>query len=314
MGNTTEKKTVTTLLVPYTVGSKLKKTIQEAEDKYSDLIGGKRVRVIEKGGDSLINLLGRNDPWASKRVCTDKDCMPCTSRTWLNEEKKMAKKNKTKLPEVLTTKTSNQCRREGVNYSLQCLDCAIQGKVAKYTGESSRSARQRQGEHNKDLSQGQTTSPIVMHTIEEHAGIKPQILSVIDNIEPRALYRTVRESVRISNMGQGKGNLNRCQEWGTPRIPILTTKGGDNSGTNLGETNEKRTVSKTDLENIKGSYSKGGGITFGGGGQIGQKKQIGQNPKHAESSHNPPHPPPLSQKPTIPTPPPPPPNFGHRMV
>ena len=62
------------------------------------------MRVIEKGGDSLINLLGRNDPWTNKRLCTDDGCMPCASRAWLNEEKKAAQKNKTKLPEVLKTK------------------------------------------------------------------------------------------------------------------------------------------------------------------------------------------------------------------
>ena len=95
------------MLVPYTVGSKLKKTMQDVEDKYSALIGGKRVRVIEKGGDSLINLLGRNDPWASKRICTDKDCMPYKSRVWLNEEKKASRKNKIKLPEVLIKQTNN---------------------------------------------------------------------------------------------------------------------------------------------------------------------------------------------------------------
>ena len=80
----------------------------------------------------------------------------------------------------------------------------------------------------------------------------------------------------------------------------------------MGETNEKRTISRTDLENIKGSYSKGGGITFvregGGGGQTGQKKQLGQEPKYAGSNNNPPHPPPpppANSQPSQPPPPPP---------
>ena len=40
--NRGEKKTITTLLIPYTVGSELKKAIQGLEDKYSDIIGGKK--------------------------------------------------------------------------------------------------------------------------------------------------------------------------------------------------------------------------------------------------------------------------------
>ena len=64
-------RTVSTLLVPFTVGGALQKLVQCAEDSYVDLIGGERIRVIEKGGDTLLNLLGRNDPWSAKRSCTD---------------------------------------------------------------------------------------------------------------------------------------------------------------------------------------------------------------------------------------------------
>ena len=43
----------------------------------------------------------------------------------------------------------------------------------------------------------------------------------------RPLYRAVRESVEIGALPPGPENLNRCQEWGAPRVPILAVNGGD---------------------------------------------------------------------------------------
>ena len=53
----------------------------------------------------------------------------------------------------------------------------------------------------------------------------PKFVLTISSIEPRPLYRAVRESVKISTQSPGPGN--RCQEWGAPRVPILAVSGGD---------------------------------------------------------------------------------------
>ena len=222
-----EKKTVSTLLVPFSVDSALMKSVQRAEDSFTDLMGGSRVRVLEHGGDTLINSLGRNDPWAARRRCPDEGCMTCESRFWLQAQKKKARKLKLKLPEVLLTETSNLCRREGCNYSIQCLDCIPKGLRTLYHGESSRSPRQRHGEHKRDLEHGITSSPLVVHALEEHGGMRPKFLAVVRNTEPRALYRIVRESVMIGGQPFGPQNMNRCQEWGVPRVPVLSSLGGD---------------------------------------------------------------------------------------
>ena len=71
------------MLVPFSVGSVLMREVQAAEDCFRSLIGGPRVRVIEKGGDTLINTLGRYDPWAARRRCPDEGCVMCESRMWL---------------------------------------------------------------------------------------------------------------------------------------------------------------------------------------------------------------------------------------
>ena len=214
-----------TLLVPYTVGACLKDSIQAAEDKFVSLVGGGRVRVVEKGGDVLAHLLTRNDPWASKRTCGDHKCDTCRSRMWLKEEKKNAKKSGVPLPEALLQKKSTQCRREGTNYSLQCLDCALGGVRAVYWGESGTSSRQRHATLKAEVERGLASNPMVNDSIEVHGGTKPTYLSLISSIEPRLMYRAVREAVQIGQQPPGPSNLNRCMEWGAPRVPILTTVG-----------------------------------------------------------------------------------------
>ena len=111
----------------------MRDAIQKADNDYCALVKSRRVRVVEAGGDKLSNILGRNDPWANKGVCDDKDCPPCSSRTWLIEEIKSAKASKQELPSQLVTRTSHQCRREGQNYTVQCLPCIRLGRK-HYTG------------------------------------------------------------------------------------------------------------------------------------------------------------------------------------
>ena len=117
------KRTISTLMVPYTPGSMLQKRIQEAEDDVVRVTGGDKVRVVEKGGDVLINLVGRNDPWASRRSCQDADCPTCNSRKRISELSKRAKLEGAELPKGMLVRTSTQCRHEGSNYGVQCEEC-----------------------------------------------------------------------------------------------------------------------------------------------------------------------------------------------
>ena len=201
--------------------------MQENDKKFVDLVGGGSVRVVEQGGTLLSHMLGRADPWATARSCDDRDCHTCASKRWVQEQKKACKRDGTELPKVLRTKTANHCRREGVNYSLQCLDCALEGVDATYWGESGLSARQRHQTHKEQVERGDVANPMVLHSVEVHGGLRPNYLAMIDTIEDRPLYRAVRESVQISGVAPGPTRLNRCQDWGAPRVPILSARGGD---------------------------------------------------------------------------------------
>ena len=223
-----------TLQVPYSVGSRLLKAMQDKEDEYSRTTGCRRVRIVEGGGDKLVNTLGRNNPWASRLYCTDVGCQACKTRRWLKERQKEAKKSNAKLPKIMVRQGSGMCRREGINYSLQCLPCLSQGVDSQYKGESSRSGRQRLGEHKSTLESGLVSNPLVLHSVEVHGATKPDFLAVITHVEPRALYRVCREAVLIGNQPQGPRNMNRCSEWGSPRIPILSVRGGDGDDVDAG--------------------------------------------------------------------------------
>ena len=217
------------MLVPFTLGSTLKNMVQRSDREFVQLVGGgKPVRVVEKGGDKLINTLGRNDPWGGDMSCQDETCVPCGSRRWIREERKLARSRGEKLPDNLLTKSSNQCRREGCNYTLQCLGCLETGQQSLYRGETARSGRQRQKEHSKDLETGAVTSPIVLHTIEVHGGVRLRFLALLDSVEPRAMYRLIRESIKIQDGDPASPyNMNRCQEWGGKTVlPEVQVTGG----------------------------------------------------------------------------------------
>ena len=213
----------------------LRDKIQKAEDEYAALLRCKKIRVVEGGGDKLFHILGKNNPWAARQVCSDPTCKTCESRTWIRERAKAARKKGKRLPKIMLSPGSSLCRREGANYCLQCLECLQAGVDTRYQGETSRSGRQRHAEHVSGLENGSVSNPLVLHSVEQHGGLKPRFLSIITRIEPSALYRACREAVLITRQPVGTRNMNRCTEWNCPRVPVLIAKGGDERDPGEGE-------------------------------------------------------------------------------
>ena len=75
------------------------------------------------------------------------------------------------------------------------------------------------------------TRKMVIHCVELHGGKKPRFLATITRVEPSALYYACREAVMIANQPPVPRNLNCCMEWGSPRVPVLVPKGGDEKET-----------------------------------------------------------------------------------
>ena len=170
----------------------------------------------------LAHSLGMNDPWAHTRVYDGFSCPTCRTRTWLKEEKLVVRNAKEKLLDLLLQKTGSMCRQEG-----SASPASPKGKKTLYRGLSSQSACQRHHEHHSDVENSTASSPLVQHSNLEHRGCKPQVIYLIDKIEPKALYRAIKEAVKILNMPEGPMCMNMCSEWGVPRVPILTVLGGD---------------------------------------------------------------------------------------
>ena len=92
---------------------------------------------------------------------------------------------------------------------------------------------------------------MVQHGIEVHGGTRPDYLSLIYSIEPKPLYRAAREAVLIGMQPAGPSNINRCQEWGTPQVPVLTAQGGDRDLSDGTVANPRPEWSRDQLNRIK---------------------------------------------------------------
>ena len=86
----------------------------------------------------------------------------------------------------------------------------------------------------------------------------PRFITTISKIEPKPLYRAVRESVQIGQQPHGPNNLNRCQEWGNPQVPILSVAGRDERWeTEVGKDNPRPAWTSTTLDKVrKGSLKR----------------------------------------------------------
>ena len=138
----------TVVFVPTTPNSGLRKMLQKVNDQLCLSVNSPSVRFVERGGPTLMDTVGRNNPNAKVWYCPRQDCEPCKGRRILGAEEaedtvrraeghqvpKRTREDRTALP---------CCTGEGVNYLLECVKCRREGKVRRYYGETSRSAYQR---------------------------------------------------------------------------------------------------------------------------------------------------------------------------
>ena len=75
------------------------------------------------------------------------------------------------------------------------------------------------------------------------------MIFLLDNTEPRVLYRTVKESVRIANMPQGR--------MGSTEGPVIVARGGDDQHIPPGAHNPRAIWSRDMMSRIaKGSVKR----------------------------------------------------------
>ena len=136
------------MFVPHTVGSSLANAIKEKEEKVKDITGDK-IKVVEKAGMKLENILTKNNPWKGSD-CGRPNCLLCATKVLTNKDKK------------------KDCTKRNILYEIKCLTCEEKMKeklvesladeklvkekiknmkVPWYIGESGRSAYEKGFEH-----------------------------------------------------------------------------------------------------------------------------------------------------------------------
>ena len=221
------------LFIPHTNNSELAKALREKETKMEDITGNK-VKIVERGGKKLIDILSNKDPWRGQN-CGRENCLLCATK-------------------ILTGKNLQQeCTKRNIIYEIKCITCeeaeiarivethegdkekikSMKEKitVAKYIGETSRSAYERGLEHLDNLASLSTKSPMLRHILEQHegcdfSGVKWG-MKIVSSMRT-AFERQIGEAVLIQKEVSKSHMLNSRAEWNQSSLPKITTKMSDN--------------------------------------------------------------------------------------
>ena len=203
--NDKQMRTTSVLFVEQTPGGELASRYRQAESNLS-AITGFRIKVVEKTGTAVKNILHKSNPWEDG-FCSRVSCYPCQT----GDEK--------------------SCFTRNIVYTSQCVPCKETGKVKVYIGETSRSAHERGGEHEADLRKKKPDSHIVKHQETDHNGeTEAKFQFRVSATFQSALTRQITEAVMIRRQGEGsvlnsKGVYNRCS---LPRLTVIDErKGGE---------------------------------------------------------------------------------------
>ena len=229
--NKQESKIKAVMFVPHTPGSELARKLRENEENLVKITKTK-VKIIERAGTKLQDLLTRSNPWKGSD-CMRTNCILCFTKS-------RTEKNK-----------SQDCHQRNIVYETRCLNCEEQElnrileqeipdqdkkneqakiKLYKYIGESSRSCYERGWEHINDLTQLKSSSHMLKHVLTKHPeqdfkevrfGMK-----VIRNCKT-SFERQIYESVAIQQERGEHHILNSRSEYNRCSLPRLSTQLGD---------------------------------------------------------------------------------------
>ena len=168
------------LFMPHTPEGLLARMIQKEEDSFSTLHRCARVKVVERGGTCLHDILGRKDPWARSN-CGKPDCMVCCS------------KSRPKGAEDAPT----DCRKESVCYRICCDRCKSVKVEAHYYGESARTSYLRGREHLRGQVCQLEENPLWKHDQVHHSGVQGSYSMAVIRSHRTPLSRQIQEATEI---------------------------------------------------------------------------------------------------------------------
>ena len=125
------------LFIPYTPGSKLKKELQEIDERFTSGKTSGRTKIVERLGKTIGEVLTNPYPWQNQH-CGRQDCAPCQ-------------------------KKPGKCKSRNMVYKISCQECEKEKKVAHYIGETHRTFYDRSLEQVKNLRSKQESSALFKH-------------------------------------------------------------------------------------------------------------------------------------------------------
>ena len=216
---------------PCTPGGELAKRIRAGEEELRGPTGYV-VKVVEKVGSKIIDMVHKTNPWRGED-CERDGCFHCKTK---------AKTGK------LTTQC---CKKRNMVYETWCISCEEKAikeieeqddtdkeKKAKinnimkfkYLGESCRSTFERGFEHAHDLEQLNPKSHMLRHCIDQHQGVQLEEVEFgmkVVQYTRTSFERQILESVKIQE-NRNHHILNSKSEYNRCALPRLATKIGEN--------------------------------------------------------------------------------------
>ena len=206
------------LFVPKTQDSGLARRLQEKEHMLS-AITKERVRIVERGGKGVLQLLHTNDPFAGA-PCGRDTCIPC------NNSDKEKREN---------------CDKRGILYETFCTRCRDLAKLKKsrgeeanvflYVGKSHLAMADRGAGHLEDTVRGMEGrydgSHMARHTLEMHPGEEPKFGMTIVRTYTSAFTLAMGEVIRILYRSKEKGVVllnSKAGDFATYSLPRLSVK------------------------------------------------------------------------------------------
>ena len=183
-----EERKRSVIFVQATPKSQLQRRYQEEIKRQ-----GFKIKVVEKAGVAIKQLLQRSDPFKSRK-CEREDCPVCR--------------------EGGRGPCDRPCDRQSVTYEMKCAEC---GDI--YIGETSRSAYTRGKEHMKSLAKREERSVLWKHRKEKHNSKTQKFeMNVTGFYSNDAMLRQISEGVRINKVPEGS-LMNSKSEWNCFRVP-----------------------------------------------------------------------------------------------
>ena len=140
------------MFVQRTEDSCLLKELRKEEETLSRQ-SGYRVKLVERSGNKLKELLVKADPFEGKD-CGRTECAPCGTK-------------------AITLKWKI-CWKQSCNYKATCFRCKEAGTTAEYYGETSKSIQKRSQGHLNKLKDLDPGNFMVKHNVTHHLDEDPQ--------------------------------------------------------------------------------------------------------------------------------------------